>query len=68
MEQQEIEDRRGVEDKMRRQLRPEERRHMGVSNLRKFLEIELLNRYQKYLPSIASYVDQQTIQLVRPLV
>ena len=64
MKQQEEKDHGHVEAKLRRALTPEERCHIGVSNVRKFLETELLRRYQEHLPAITGIVNGETKRMV----
>lgn len=65
VKQQEKDDQHSVSLKLRRALRPDERCHIGVSNLRKFLETELLQRYKEHIDPITRFVNAQTSRVVR---
>lgn len=64
LREREEQDRAGVEAKLRRPLTADERCHLGVSNVRRFLETELLRRYCEQIQPISRYIDSQTRMLV----
>lgn len=61
---QEAEDVQRLEERIRRKLTDDEASHVGVTNLRKFLELELLERYKAHIPTITGFVNRSIQSLV----
>ena len=67
VQKQQERDQLDLESKMRRKLSCDEKQHVGVQNLRNFLEVLLQRRYQDCIPAITSNLNQQKNRLVGSL-
>lgn len=67
LDRQEHEDLRTLEAKLRKPLSEEQKRRIGVSKLKNFLEDLLLQMYMKRLPATTVALKQQAEEVVRTI-